>query len=77
MSEEQCFPCVLDISSQSVLIYQSLALHERDLSPEVSDAHSNSFPIETIRRVPHESNPVSQHTETYVFNEKQAFVETS
>ncbi len=63
ISEEQCFPRVLDILSQSVVIYQSLALHERDLSPEVRYSHSNGFPIETIRGVPHESNPVSQHTD--------------
>lgn len=44
-------------------LYQSLALHECDLRPEVSNAHSNGFPIETIRGVPHESNPVSKHTD--------------
>lgn len=61
----------LDVLYQSVfLFYQSLALHECDLSPEVSNGHSNGFPIETIRGVPHESNPVSQHTDVYS-NEKQ------
>jgi len=55
-----------------VLFYQSLALHECDLSPEISNGHSNGFPIETIRRVPHESNPESKHADLCMYsNEKQ------
>lgn len=63
MDEEQCFPYVLSQSFFFFFAYQSLALHECDLSPEVSNGHSNGFPIETIRGVPHESNPVSKHTD--------------
>lgn len=28
--------------------YQSLALHQSDLSPEVGDGHGDGFPIESI-----------------------------
>ena len=38
--------------------YQSLALHQGNLSPEVGDAHSDGFSIEAIRGVPHQANPV-------------------
>ena len=33
--------------------YQSLALHQSDLGPEVRDGHGDGFPIKAVRGIPY------------------------